>query len=421
MLKPANAKIVFALPFFALLAFSVWTPNLFTAQTSTSDPQKPAVTQDPSTSIFNAPKKGNSGQDKQPAKASISDGTQTANTATQEKPPAKPQGDVQKNDKPSQFDAKLAFAHLEAVCDIGPRWSTSAGMKKQQRYIQKHFKKIGGTILNQPFQVTNPFNRNRKSTLHNLMIQFHPKRKKRLLVCCHYDTRPFADADPVNPRAKFIGANDGASGVGLLCELGRHLVEMEGPYGIDLVFFDGEEYVVNRAVDPMFLGSTYFSQQYAAGSIPWRYEYGILVDMIGDKDLQLYHEGNSLNFDARLVRSIWGVAKELGVKEFIPEKRHQIRDDHLSLNEIAKIPVVDIIDFDYPNPKEGNSYWHTTKDIPENCSAESIGKVGKVLLEWIRQMQQLHKKNDNQNGAAKKPASNQGANGQPTTSPKRNR
>ena len=85
------------------------------------------------------------------------------------------------------------------------------------------------------------------------------------------------------------------------------------------------------------------------------------------------------------------MAKDLGIKEFIPQQRHRIRDDHLPLNSIARIQTVDIIDFDYPNTTQGNTYWHTQQDTVENCSAESLGKVGSVVLEWLRQVQKLNK------------------------------
>lgn len=295
---------------------------------------------------------------------------------------------------PSQFDQARAFKHLEAICDIGPRVSGSVGMRKQQKYIEKffseNFKPDGAKLYSQPFKVRSPYN-GRLVQLQNIIIQFHPERKKRLLLCCHHDTRPFADADRANPRAKFIGANDGASGVALLLEIGKHLQAMKGQFGVDLIFFDGEEFVIQRQRDPMFLGSTHFSNEYAAKKVKWRYEYGLLVDMIGDKDLQIYFEGNSLGYADGLTRSVWTVAKELNVKEFIPEQRHQIRDDHLPLNSIARIRTVDIIDFDYPNPTQGNTYWHTQKDVVSNCSADSLGKVGKVVLEWLRQVQKLNK------------------------------
>ena len=299
--------------------------------------------------------------------------------------------DLAKQDAPSQFDADKAFAHLRAVCDFGPRVSASPGMRKQQKYIKKHFESIeGAKFYTQPFRVLSPYT-GKYVQLDNIIIQFHPERKKRLLVCCHHDTRPFPDSDPVNPRGVFIGANDGGSGVGLLCELGRHMQSLDGNFGVDLVFFDGEEFVIHRPRDRMFLGSTYFAQQYAAGKLKWKYQFGLLVDMVADKDLQIYLEGNSLGYADGLTRSVWTVAKDLGVKEFIPQQRHQIRDDHLPLNEIARIQTVDIIDFDYPNPTQGNSYWHTQKDSVENCSAESLGKVGSVVLEWLRQVQKLNK------------------------------
>lgn len=307
---------------------------------------------------------------------------------------------------PRPFDGDAAWRHLVAVCQIGPRISTSKGMKLQQKYLKQHFESVGGKVLPQQFQATSPFN-NRVVALQNMIVQFHPDRKRRLLLCCHYDTRPFADRDQRNPRAKFIGANDGGSGVALLCELGVHLSEMQGPYGVDLVFFDGEEFVVDSRVHPMFLGSTFFARQYANNQIPWRYEWGILVDMVADKDLQIYYEANSLAPGPdRLTRSIWGVAQRLGVREFIPQKKHIIKDDHLPLNNIAGIPTCDIIDFDFPNPRVGNAYWHTTNDNLRNCSKESLQKVGMVVLTWIREMQTIQ--NQGQPAPQKSATSGQG-------------
>lgn len=301
-------------------------------------------------------------------------------------PQAGPQTeDVPAADGPTAFDGEKAWRHLQAVCSIGPRISTSPGMLQQQRYLEKHFTANGGEVLKQEFAAISPFN-GTQVALQNLMVRYNTDRKRRLLICCHYDTRPFPDRDKRNPKAAFIGANDGGSGVALLCELGRHLSDMDGPWGVDLLFFDGEEFVVERQ-HQMFLGSTFFSQKYAAGQIPWKYEYAVLVDMVADKDLQLYFEKNSPD---RLSRSIWGTAQRLGVKEFIPQAKHVIKDDHLPLNNIARIPTCDIIDFDYPNPKAGNVFWHTTQDNIQNCSQDSLHKVGAVVLAWIREMQTIH-------------------------------
>ena len=287
------------------------------------------------------------------------------------------------------FDGAKAWQHLEAVCKIGPRISTSPGMQQQQQYLKKHFEANGGEVLTQEFPVASPFNGNRVS-LQNMLVRYHKDRKRRLMICCHYDTRPFPDQDKRNPRGAFIGANDGGSGVAVLCELGRHLTDMKGDWGVDLMFFDGEEFVAARQ-NPTFLGSTFFAKQYAAGKIPWRYEYAVLLDMVADKDLQIYFEKNSLKAGPdRLTRSIWGTAQRLGVQEFVPKERHIVNDDHLPLNNIAKIPTCDIIDFDYPNPRAGNVFWHTQADNINNCSQDSLNKVGSVVLAWIREMQIMH-------------------------------
>ncbi len=287
------------------------------------------------------------------------------------------------------FDGESAFEILKAVCEIGPRVSGSTGMKQQQEMLTKHFTELGAQVYLQEFNVRHP-ETGQLVQLGNLAVRFHPERKKRLLICCHYDTRPFPDLDKQNPRGVFLGANDGASGVALLHELGKHMPDLEGKFGVDFVFFDGEEFVFVYRRDPMFLGSTYFANQYAAGQWPAKYTYGVLVDMIGDKSLQIGYEGNSLSFAPRLTRSIWGVAQRLGVKEFSPVENHKIRDDHLPLNSIARIQTCDIIDFDYPTPESKNAFWHTEQDIVENCSADSLTKVGWVLLEWLKEMERLN-------------------------------
>lgn len=288
----------------------------------------------------------------------------------------------------SGFDGDFAMSVLKQTCDLGPRVSGSEGMTRQQDLLDEHFKWCQALVAKQRFQATHPLH-GRPVDLANLVVRWHPDRKKRILIACHYDTRPMADRDAVNPQGEFAGANDGASGVGLLAELGRHMAVMDGKYGVDFVFFDAEELVYVAGRDPMFLGSIHFSNEYAARRWDVKYEYGILVDMIGDKDLQIYFEKNSLEHAPRITKSIWAVAKELGVAEFIAKPKHQIRDDHIPLNTIARIPTCDIIDFDFPNEQLGNVYWHTQQDNPDNCSAESLGKVGRVLLEWLRQLQKM--------------------------------
>ena len=295
------------------------------------------------------------------------------------------------------FDSKQAFEHLQKICAIGRRISTTEGMLQQQKYLRQWFEPMQAEVNLQKFLVRNPLaNRARFSEvqteleLSNMIVRFRPELKQRLLFCCHYDTRPYPDRDRRNPQGTFIGANDGASGVAVLCELGRNLAQSKGPYGIDLVFFDGEEFVYVARRDPMFLGSNHFAKQYLQRGEDFRYAYAVLIDMVGDKNLQIYFERNSLKYAPRLTRSIWGVANRLKIREFIAKEGHTISDDHLPLNRIAGIPTCDIIDFDFPTLGSKNAFWHTEKDIPENCSAESLGKVGKVLLQWTIEMQQLN-------------------------------
>ncbi|WP_237564768.1 M28 family peptidase [Blastopirellula marina] len=295
---------------------------------------------------------------------------------------------VEKLEDYAPFDGSLAMGYLEGMCAIGPRVSGSPGMARQQQYLTKILEAAGGKVSLQEFDVRHPEDGSRVP-MANLIAQFYPDRPERILLCAHYDTRPFPDQDPLNPQGTFVGANDGASGVAVLCELARHLGDLKSHVGVDIVFFDGEELVFDNRRDPYFLGSEYFARDYAQNPPAHRYRYGVLLDMVGDKDLQIFEEKNSLRYpDVRpLVRDIWSTARKLGIREFIARPRHEVRDDHLVLNDIAKIPTCDIIDFDYPNPGYGPKYWHTEKDVPANCSALSLAKVGKTILTWLNELE----------------------------------
>lgn len=289
------------------------------------------------------------------------------------------------SDLGESLDGKLAMEILTTVCELGPRISGSEAMMEQQSLLEDHFKGLGAEVTRQSFPIPHPVTR-ADVEMTNLLVQFHPERMTRVLIACHYDTRPFPDRDPKNPQGVFLGANDGASGVGLLCELGQHLPQLESDYGVDFVFFDGEEFVFLQGRDPYFIGSKYFANQYVRNPPPWRYAAAVVVDMIGDADLNIYLELNSWKTSREINRQIWDVARQMGIKEFIPRTRHEVRDDHLALIHVAKIPTAEIIDFDYPSPSSNpkNRYWHTTEDTPDKCSADSLAKVGNVLLRWLQ-------------------------------------
>jgi Zn-dependent M28 family amino/carboxypeptidase len=188
-----------------------------------------------------------------------------------------------------------------------------------------------------------------------------------VLLGAHYDTRIYADhdPDPANQDQPVPGANDGASGVAVLMEIARTLPEDSIPVG--LVFFDAED---NGRIDgwDWILGSRLFVQQ-----LTFRPDAVVIVDMIGDADLDIYLEMNS---DPMIRSEIWGAAAALGHGDvFINEEKHSMLDDHTPFLQ-AGIAAVDIIDFDYP-------YWHTVQDTPDKVSAESLQVVGETLMYWL--------------------------------------
>ena len=288
-------------------------------------------------------------------------------------------------------DGRVCMAKLKEMVAIGKRFSGSPGMEQQRQMLVKYFKGFGATVVEQSFNARNPLTRQPVESVKmtNLIVQWHPERQERVLICAHYDTRPFPDNDPIiaNRKGLFVGANDGASGVAVLCGLAPHMGKLEGKIGVDFVLFDGEELVYDNARDPFFLGSTHFSREYASLPPKYRYSAGILLDMVGDANLQIYQEMNSRRFAPQLIQQFWAIARRIDVKEFHAQTRHEVRDDHLPLNEIAKIPTIDIIDFDYPSPRQRETYWHTTEDTVDKCSAVSLAHVGCVTLEWLKSIQ----------------------------------
>ncbi|MBS0209249.1 MAG: M28 family peptidase [Planctomycetes bacterium] len=274
------------------------------------------------------------------------------------------------------FDGTSAYKYLGQLCAIGPRVAGTPGMTRQIELLAKHFEELGGKVERQEFVGRNPRDGSAAS-LVNLIVHWHPERMSRLLLCAHYDTRPYPDRDPRNPRGQFVGANDGASGVAVLMELGRHMPKLAGQLGVDFVLFDAEELVYTDPPDPYFLGSTHFARQYATTPPAYKYTAGVLLDMVGDADLQIYVEQQSNQFAPDVVKQVWSTARRLGVREFSPYPNYEVNDDHMPLNRIAKIPTIDVIDFDYP-------YWHTTQDNAARCSALSLAKVGWVMHEWLK-------------------------------------
>ena len=277
------------------------------------------------------------------------------------------------------FDGDRAFQFLVDQTDFGPRAPGSSGHTACQEYLVGQLEKAGASVVRQPFMHFNTES-GETITMTNIIGSFYPEKMDRIMLCAHWDTRPFADLDRISNRNEpILGANDGASGVAVLLELGLYLQKHEPPVGIDIVLFDGEDYGREGDLDNYCLGSRHFSEN-NQGIFP---RFAILLDMIGDAQLQIPREGYSQQFAGQIVDLVWKAAENVGAYQFLPEVRHYVFDDHVILNE-AGIPAIDIIDFEYPDAS--HRFWHTLEDTPEKCSPRSLQTVGEVLIELIYKM-----------------------------------
>src|SRR3954447_23960606 len=194
--------------------------------------------------------------------------------------------------QPNPLNAQRAYGYLKEMCAFGPRPSGSAAMLKQQAYLKDHFEKLGGKVTFQRFLAKNPLGGD-KVPMANIIVEWHPERKERILLCAHYDTRPLPDRDlDANQQRKgiFLGANDGASGTAVLMELAHLMPNLDGPLGVDFILLDGEELVYSDERDPYFLGSTWFAQQYVEKPPKYKYKWGVVLDMVGDANLGIYQD-----------------------------------------------------------------------------------------------------------------------------------
>ena len=282
------------------------------------------------------------------------------------------------NNAVPNFDKGNAFRYLVEQCEFGPRNPGSNGYKQCLDYLQKTLSGFADTIFVQPFVLDDLVNE-KSYDLTNIIARFKVNDPQQLLIGAHWDTRPWADQDP-DPEKRndpIIGANDGASGVAVILELARILNASPPPIGITLVLFDGED-----------MGRSGIPKSYAQGSLAFakdlpikKPDEAIILDMIGDAELHIPIERNSYRQNRQLVKKLWSLAKVLRLDAFESRIAYTIYDDHVPLWVEAKIPAIDIIDFNYPNSY--SNYWHTTQDLPENCSAESLGQVGTLLVHYI--------------------------------------
>jgi glutaminyl-peptide cyclotransferase len=275
-------------------------------------------------------------------------------------------------EKTPVFDQEQAFAYLKNQCSYGPRNPGSRGHSDCLQYLCSELGKYSKSVRKQTFHKMLP-GTVQQITLTNVIASFGTQ-TDRILLCAHWDTRPEADKDP-NPENRhkpIIGANDGASGVAVLLELARVLSHVPAPVGIDLVFFDAEDAGLETEWETWCLGSSEFTEHGLPIGSP---RFAVLLDMVGDQHLNFPREYYSNLYARQFVDLIWNRAEKLGIRAFSTSEGPAVIDDHLNLLR-AGIPAVDIIDFEYP-------YWHTLQDTPDKCSSESLGSVGRLLVDLI--------------------------------------
>jgi glutaminyl-peptide cyclotransferase len=293
-----------------------------------------------------------------------------------------PQPSLQKNESERQveipvFSGSSSFQYLIKQTQFGPRNPGSYGHQACLNYLFSEMQQFADTVYLQKF--TENGYKGEILKLTNIISSFNRSESKRVLLIAHWDTRPRADGekDSKKQNLPILGANDGASGVAVLLEVARHLKSNPPKGGVDIVFVDGEDYGKEGDTKMYLLGSKYFAKHLPEVNTP---VFGILLDMVGDRQLELQKEQYSLKYAPDIVELVWSAAAELGMSQFLNETQGWVIDDHLPLNEIG-IKTIDLIDFDYPDTS--NRFWHTTEDTPDKCSAESLEAVGKIVMQVI--------------------------------------
>lgn len=288
-----------------------------------------------------------------------------------------------------QFDADSAYASVVAQCDFGPRVPGSAAHDRCGDYIVSRFKALGLSVSEQ--------RTDQKAwdgkVLHtrNIIAAYRPELADRIIICTHWESRPWADADPDSSlhREPVMAANDGASGVAVMLEVARKLEELKPELGIDFICFDSEDYGMPywAETDDVADGSDWClgSQYWAAHPhVPgYKARFGILLDMVGGRDARFCFEGISMRYASEVMVHVWDAAGRAGASQlFLAEQGGYAQDDHVPMNEVAGIPTIDIIPYVEGEHTFGAT-WHTTQDTPENISRETLKGVGQTLLQFL--------------------------------------
>lgn len=268
------------------------------------------------------------------------------------------------------FDGQSAFRYLERQCEFGPRPPGSPAHEETLAWLVSELERFADDVAVQRFTAVMDTT---SVELSNVIASFRPLERNRVLLAAHWDTRAVADEDP-DPSMRatpILGANDGASGVAVLLELARMMSERPPRLGVDLVLFDGEDGGDGGGLSDWCVGSTYYASRMGS----YCPAYAVVVDMIGDRDLSIPKEPNSVSTSAPHVDRVWEVARRAGATAFADRSGIAVYDDHVPLIR-AGVPAVLIIDFSY-------KHWHTLEDTPDKCSPESLEQVGRVLASLV--------------------------------------
>ncbi len=311
----------------------------------------------------------------------------------QEKPIEKPDRIV----SVPRFNPDSAYHYVARQVEFGPRIPNSESHRKTAEYLIRQLQRSSARVIAQDF-TANAYDGQRLN-LRNIIASFNPDKQKRILLAAHWDTRPFSDKDPDKPRSAFDGANDGASGVGVLLEVARQLGMQLPSVGVDIILFDGEDWGYDEFTSDVLHGGHQnfplppdLQSWFCLGSQYWaRHKhkpdysayYGILLDMVGAKDSKFFREGVSMEYAPGIVDKVWTAATRLGYSGvFIKQNVGAITDDHVFINEMARIPTINIVHFD---PVAGffGDYHHSQRDNMSLISAEILGVVGSTLLQVV--------------------------------------
>lgn len=286
------------------------------------------------------------------------------------------------------FNADSAYHYVKKQVDFGPRVPNSEAHTACGNYFIEELTRLGAEVIEQKADLKNYAGLILRA--RNIIASYQKENTNRILLFAHWDTRPYSDhdPDPAKHRTPIDGANDGASGCGVLLEIARQLQQKQPAVGIDIIFFDAEDWGVptfeeRRNQDSGYcLGSNYWARN---PHIPdYTARYGILLDMVGAPNATFYKEAYSKRYASRIQNKIWDTAQSLGFGGyFIQADGGAIEDDHVQVIEHRNIPCVDIIQLD-PDSRTGfGHYWHTQEDSMHNISKETLHAVGQTLLQII--------------------------------------